>query len=346
MTMNSKGMTLMSVMIAASLSVVVALGLASILSNSNKGVKGVRNRADYEDLKSVVRLVSYEENKCAGIFQDAAGTPVLFQDAAIDIGQITMGGTKLLAVAAAGDVSRSVRVTRIQLSPLSGAGTGTPSAGNHAILVQIDADVVGESFGAKKFSEKIPMLVTTDAAGQITSCEGQSVTNPVEEMCAQMGLTFDAAAGNCGVVVTALNCKNNTPPQVMVGIDSNGQVQCGDAPAAGTTPGASCTVTGKDMNEKCWPLLASVDNNKGWRRDGWGDDKYLTAGAYCSAQQADCVNKGGVVTDVDTSDTKKDFRYCSARYSATYKPAKDRGKCRTWTDKSNVRQRLMSCACS
>lgn len=337
-------MSLISVMVAAMLSVVVALAVGTIMKNSNKGIKGVRGRGDYEDMKSVVRLLSYQDTQCDGAFLAAGGSPIEYKNAPVDFDKIRIGSTDLLAVQAPGSTNGSaVRLTRLQLLPFSGTGSGTASAGNHPVRLQIDAEIVGDSFGARKLQESVPMLISTDASGGITSCDGQSVTNPVQEMCEQLGLPFDETAGNCGVTVPPKDCA--AEGKIVTGVAQTGEILCG-VPTTASSGGGSGGSSGgcvQFVNKKCFNVDKSVDGGRGWRRAG--NQVYLNDGAYCSTTRASCWGNGSQVSDVDTTESLTPLEYCSQRYGPNYTPASMRGKCKTWTTE-NKRSRQISCTCA
>jgi|GEM_PF-6420781 len=171
MVKNIRGMSLVSVMIAAALSILVGLGMAAMLNNSNKGVKGVRSRGEYEDLKALVRMMSHEQEKCEGAFRGDSGE-LPYVGAPLDFKRLQIEGTDVIAVQDAGTTSGGLRVTRLQLLPFAGPGSGVAAEGSHAVRLQIDAEVVGESFGPRSFSESVPMRIRTSATGAIESCDG------------------------------------------------------------------------------------------------------------------------------------------------------------------------------
>ncbi len=328
-------MSLVGVMIAAALSIVVGLGLASMLSNSNKGVKGVRNRGEFEELKAVVRMMSHSKDKCAGAFHIDSGE-LIYSDKPTDFKRLQIDGTDIVAVQDPGSVKSGIRVTRLQMIPFTGTGTGVISEGSHPVRIQIDAEIVGESFGARSFSESIPMLISTAATGVIESCDGQSAANPVEELCTRLGLPYDVDTQNCGVPVTSRICDFEAG-EVVAGIDPKGQVVC-IIPTPPLPPvvvgGGGCSPW---VNRKCWALDTTVDGGKGWR-SAKTQDRITN---YCSTQSATCYAQGGQVTDIDKGAKEKDVEYCSERYGAKHPKA---GQCKTWTSKTpSIREH--SCAC-
>ncbi len=196
-------------MVALGLLGFVSIALFKIIDTSNKGTSGVRNRSTELETRMWFSMLSHKGDLCQNAFVDASNTPIRYTDSSVSFNKVVAGTQELVRN---GKVE-NIQITGMRIEPFFGGGSGTASQARHPIAIVIDSQPVNQSFGAQSFSSRIPLILHTDAVGNIQKCSPVGVT-----------------------AVASLSCDTVGPNKYIAGFSADGSLDCRDLPTGGTPP--------------------------------------------------------------------------------------------------------------
>lgn len=292
--MNKKnsifGFSLVSVLIYSVILGGLSVVFSKMLINSNKSAKSVSNRSEFLDLTQLIRLMSFQGDRCNGAFVGVDGTEIKYQE--------TVGGYDLLRIEPANDTGsgKSTLVDKatsklnvFRMRPHSPVGaTKSFSESRYAVVVEIETPSAG-TIGARSFKNEIPLVIETAIDGTIIRCsDPESIT--VAKICTAFGFDINPDTGQCGTFVQSVDCA--AEGKLVTGIDSSGLPICGLLPPPPPPP-ATCWAGTRETT--ITSLGTFCPNTPGKTRSQVATEIELNSGCntFCSTQPA-CRGGGAV----------------------------------------------------
>jgi len=208
-------------------------------------------------------------------------------------------------------------------------------------------DVLGKS------CEDGEIMTGVDSAGQPVCKEDKTILTSAKLDCEPgfyvSGIESDGSVKCAELVANNLPLRSCDDGYYLAGFDSEGTMLCRPLPTTEVIPEkpetAKCSPGSNWVNIKCYALNKEVDGGRGYKSAA--TNKYLTDMAYCSSRSVLCYQRGGTVSDMDTTEAFGRLEYCASRWGtgSNVTPASKRGTCREWKE-VNVRRREHSCTCS
>ena len=164
---NREGMSLISVMVAASVASIVMLATSSLMLNAQKGARSVGGTVEFGvAVQSLVSLVQYPD-QCKQAFADSAGVPVAVPlpapggETVIRARKLMAGGQPYMTV---GTSFGSAKLKEILLVRKSSAP--------NLLYVSLQAERIGEALGSKILNQGLPLIISArfSSTGVIESC--------------------------------------------------------------------------------------------------------------------------------------------------------------------------------
>lgn len=175
-------------------------------------------------------------------------------------------------------------------------------------------DVLGKSCAEGE------LMTGVDASGQPICKEEKTTLKSTKLDCGEgqyvSGIESDGSVKCADLVVYNPPLRSCDDGFYVAGFDSDGTMLCKPLPTAEATidnPEASkCGAGSNWINKKCYALNKEIDGGRGYRFSV--SNNYLTDMAYCSSRSTLCYQRGGSVSDIDTTDNYVKVEYCSSRW--------------------------------
>ncbi len=164
---NSKGFSLVNILIAVALSAIGAAVVASMQYIITQNVTSIRNETELSFVESDLLKISSDESQCSRSFW--TGTlPSTYSGAITNLNRINLGPTTILEVGA--KISSTIVVNSIQFIPNSSTGSVAENYLKWDTDLRIQFTDISK-LPAKTIVKTFPMLLITESAtGLISSC--------------------------------------------------------------------------------------------------------------------------------------------------------------------------------
>lgn len=209
---NQKGMALISVMIAAGIAGIIALGIGQVMTNMVNSVDNVQKTVDIQDAVMAAKMAMVDPANCTASIADFTGTT--FDASLVSDGFITQNIKINKFKTAAGITlleknthlkgltkSKINEISLLNLQPVN------QSTGLFLADVQFDVDKGGVGLGVQRIQRKFPLILeATNTSGtnfQISKCYGssansiQDIKNILAQTCTSQGGVFVMATSIC-----------------------------------------------------------------------------------------------------------------------------------------------------
>ncbi len=168
--LSDEGSTLITVMVAAGLSVIVALGIATMIRNMSDGVNSVKFRSDADIINEEIRALLSSEAACRNTFGTFViappAAPALLNMPVTDLKDATTPTplTKYSQGQTYGD--RSLAITAMALKEYAAGGAVNVAQ----VSLETSMGTSKTASGPQTISRKVHVSITTNATGLITNC--------------------------------------------------------------------------------------------------------------------------------------------------------------------------------
>lgn len=235
---NSRGATLIEVMVAASIIAIAGYGMTTLVANFSQESMMYATRQELEEVKDAAQAILQDNVQCALALRDATGLPntIAFTGATTNVDGIYSVNTALVAqlyIRSNSQVSSRLSLGQFTIQESqAGVGRSTESVNGTTYNTYLANVVIPSKNTFKNITltpKSIPIKVYTIPASNIIALCSTSAINT--QSCITMGGTFDPATGNCvlppcprvlpSVPAVDSDCLPTTGPVVWTGCGPN-----------------------------------------------------------------------------------------------------------------------------
>ena len=248
---NNKGMSLMSVMMAAGIGTIVSMGMLSLFTSQLQASRTVAQNYEATYFQNEVRNLISDTEACKRNFErqradrlSQAGVLRSLKDTnGRDVFQV--GNTI---------AQGQLRIVAIQFGhQASGAEPAIPASGRGITYVSLSLDRMNGSIGSTRIVRRIPLTVTTDASRRVASCSSDPASGGESDLKFDAGNFTEVKSGwtrgptgwaTCPKGAMAVNCSS----EINSGDSSSDHYEQRNERSAGGNACRSMTRDGKDTH--------------------------------------------------------------------------------------------------
>ncbi|HXH29456.1 MAG TPA: hypothetical protein VNJ01_01465 [Bacteriovoracaceae bacterium] len=182
------GFSLIELMVMMGISTVMALGVTSVMNNSQKAAKTITSRTEFQDSVNKVLQVISSNTSCKntnlkGLPFDPANLATLLPLEMDEIKITSPTNGYVHTVLKVGSETSGMEITGISLVPLEGLTAPFPltplgAINSYMVRIRIEGERTGEQFGGQDIVQHVHMTLTVDATKTVSECFIASTGSP------------------------------------------------------------------------------------------------------------------------------------------------------------------------